>query len=187
MEIINHTDLDTRRIEAMFLRATSMWSAQTLKVTVRYSRGAVYSGTFASNPSRIYINISRKNRYPLKIETSIARARTVGSSWWKPSYHIKSENAYQVALFVFLHEMYHYLIYRSRRNGHRKEAMCDRFAVRYLNEHCRLTVFDQENNPVPKSAWLFQDLDAFVMNQKTVLLPTRAASRPRKNKEDASR
>jgi hypothetical protein len=186
MEIVNHTELDTRRIEAMFLRATSQWAAQTLKVTVRYSRGAIYSGTFASNPCRIYINIGRRNRYPLRIETGIARAKSLGTAWWKPSYHIKAENAYQLALFVFLHEVYHYLIYRSRRNGHRKEAMCDRFAVRYLNDHCRLTVFDTDSRPVPKPAWLFQDLDAFVMNQQTVLAPVRAASRPRKKNEDAS-
>ncbi|MFA5864920.1 MAG: hypothetical protein WC975_09560 [Phycisphaerae bacterium] len=180
MEIINHTELETERLEAMFLRAAETWSAPMLKVTIRYSRGAIYSGTFASKSPRIYVNLGQRNRYPMKIETGIAKARSFGPSWWKPSYHIKAENPYQVALFVFLHEFYHYLIHRARRNSHRKEAMCDRFAIRYLTNHCRLTVFDSNNNPVPRSAWLFQDLDEFVANRKTMTTTIRAARRPRK-------
>jgi len=179
MEIINNTELDTQRIQTMFLRATEQWAAPVLKVTVRYSRGAVYSGTFASNFPRIYINLGTQNRYPFRIETNIARAHSCGKTWWKPSYHIKVDNPYQLALFVFLHEFYHYLIHRARRNSHRKEAMCDRFAVRYLTNHCRLPVYDPEGNTVPRSAWLFQDLDAFVANRKTLLTQVRAARRPK--------
>ncbi len=178
MEIINNTELDTRRIEAMFLRATGQWAAPSLKVTVRYSRGAIYSGTFASKFPRIYVNLLHRNRYPVRVETGIAKAHSFGPSWWKPSYHIKADNPYQLALFVFLHEFYHYLIHRARRNSHRKEAMCDRFAIRYLSTHCRLTVCDANNNPVPRSAWLFQDLDAFVATRKTLITEVRAARRP---------
>ena len=179
MEIINRTELSTTRIEGMFQRATAGWACPRLKVVVRYSRGATYSGTFASNPTRIYINIGRRNRYPMRVETSIARAKTVGQSWWKPSYHITTANAYQLALFVFLHEFYHYLIHRARRNPHRKEAMCDRFAIRYLTDHCRLPVCDSANRSVPRSTWLFQDLEDFVSNSNTVLIPSRAARRPK--------
>jgi len=182
MEIINKTELDSRRIEAMFLKASAGWQAPSIKVVVRYSRGAVYSGTFASHPLRFYVNISRTNRYPLRVETGIAKSKSCGQTWWKPSYFIRTENAYQLALFVFLHEFYHYLIHRSQRNGHRKEGMCDRFAVRYLNQRCRLTVYDANGRPVPKAMWLFQDLDEFVRNHKTELLPSRAASRPPKRK-----
>jgi len=183
MEIANTTELDSRRIEAMFLRATGNWSAPRLKVSVRYSRGAVYSGTFASKPTRIYVNILPKNRYPLRVETAIAKARSYGRTWWKPSYHVKVENAYQLALFVFLHEFYHYLIHRARRNSHRKEAMCDRFAVRYLTNHCRLTVYDTNGNLVSRMAWLFQDLDGFVANRQTLTgAAVRAARRPRKKR-----
>lgn len=181
MEIINHTEFDTRRIEVMFRRATEQWVAPKLKVVVRYSRGAIYSGTFASHPPRIYVNIHPKNRYPLKIETGIAKSKTLGDFWWKPSYHIKAENPYHVALFVFLHEFYHYLVHRARRNSHRKEAMCDRFAVRYLTNHCRLAVYDMNNNPVPRSVWLFQDLDGFVANRQTRVEMVRAARRPRRH------
>ncbi len=182
MNIVNNTEFDTQRIEAMFLRATEQWAAPMLKVAVRYSLGAVYSGTFASKLPRIYINLGRRNRYPLRVETNIAKARSLGQSWWKPSYHIKVENPYQLALFVFLHEFYHYLIHRARRNPHRKEAMCDRFAVRYLTTNCRLTVYDPSGNPVPRSAWLFQDLDAFVATRKTLVTNVRAARRPKRRR-----
>jgi hypothetical protein len=179
MDIGNDTELSTPRLERMFLRATGDWVSPRLTVRVRYSRSAIYSGTFASNSPRIYINLGRRNRYPMKIETSIARARTIGHSWWKPVYHIKAENAYQLALFVFLHEFYHYLIHRARRNSHRKESMCDRFAVRYLVDQCRLTVCDAAGRPVPHAVWLFQELDDFVASSTTLVAATRAARRPR--------
>jgi hypothetical protein len=182
MEIINHTEFDARRIEVMFLRATQQWAAPKLRVTVRYSRGAIYSGTFASNPPRIFVNLHPRNRYPLRIETGIARAKSFGRSWWKPSYHVKAENPYQLALFVFMHEFYHYLIHRARRNSHRKEAMCDRFAVRYLNNHCRLAVYDSSGNPIARTGWLFQDLDGFVANRQTLSENVRAARRPRQRR-----
>ncbi len=104
MQITNNTELSTDRIEGMFNRAADGWASANLKVAVRYSRGAIYSGTYALKPPRIYINIGRRTLYPMKIETSIARARTIGSSWWKPSYHIFASDEYQLALIVLLHE-----------------------------------------------------------------------------------
>ncbi len=177
MNIINKTELSSKRIESMFSRATQGWATRRLKVVVRYSRGAKYSGTFASHPPRIYINIGRNNKYPMKIDTSIAKAISFKNSWWKPTYHIKVENPYQLALFVFLHEFYHYLVFKARRNPRRKEAMCDRFAIRYLVDHCKLKVFDSSRQPVPRSKWLFQDLDAFVATKRTLADDTRAATR----------
>lgn len=179
MEIVNHTRLSTTRIEGMFDRATSPWTSDDLQVIVRYSRGAVYSGTFASNPPRIYVNVGGQNHYPLKIETSTARARTIGQSWWKPTYQIEVADAYQLAVFVFLHEFYHYLIHRAGRNSRRKEAMCDRFAVRYLADRCRVPVCDASGRSVPRTLWLFQDLDGFVASKATLVAPSRAGRRPR--------
>lgn len=179
MDIENRTELSMGRIIRMLERATAGWASLRLKVVVRYSRSSIYSGTFASNPARIYVNIGRRNRYPLRIETSIGRARTVGQSWWKPTYHIKVRNAYQLALFVFLHEFYHYLIHRARRNSHRKESMCDRFAVRYMVDHSRLVVCDAAGRTIPRSVWLFQELNDFVASSSTLVKPVRAARRPR--------
>ncbi len=179
MEIINRTELDSRKIEAMLLRATTGWDVPKLRVTIRYSRTTKYSGTFMSNPPRIYVNIGKHNRYPMKIETSIARAKSIGRYWWKPAYHIRVETPYQLVLFVFLHEFYHYLIHRARRNPYRKEAMCDRFAVKYLIEHCKLKVYDSSNTPIKKSIWLFQDLEEFVTNARTKPPLKRSATRSR--------
>lgn len=179
MEIVNHTDLVTERLEGMFRRAAAGWVAGKVKVVVRYSRGAVYSGTFASDPPRIYINLGEPNRYPLRIDTAVARAKTVGRSWWKPTYYLKVADPYQLALFVFLHEFYHCLIHRAKRNSRRKEAMCDRFAVRYLVDHCRLKVYDTAGRNVARAAWLFQNLDDFVTCPKTAARQPRAARRPR--------
>jgi len=179
MEVFNHTELSTARIEEMFARATSPWTAPGLKVVVRYSRSAVYSGTFAFKPPRIYVNLGRRNKYPLRADTSVARAKTIGQSWWKPTCYVNLADPYQLALFVFLHEFYHYLIHRAHRNPRRKEAMCDRFAVKYLVDHCRLTVFDTAGRPVPRRDWLFQNLHAFVADNNTLLRPAHAARRPR--------
>lgn len=186
MEILNDTKLSTDRMKSMFLRATEQWMSCGLKVTVRYSRGAVYSGTFDFNPTRIYINLGKRNRYPMRLETSVARAKTIGQSWWKPTYHINVADAYQLAAFVFLHEFYHYLIHRAGRNPRRKEAMCDRFAVRYLVDHCRETVCDTAGRPVPRAMWLFQDLDNFVAHRATLKRPA-AARRPRSAVQSRSR
>lgn len=162
----------------MFLRAAGDWSPLALNVVVRYSRSAIYSGTFAARPDRIFINLGRNNRYPLQIDTAIARAHSAHGSWWKPTYHVVAENEYQLALFIFLHEFYHYLVHRAQRNPRKKEAMCDRFAVRYLVDHCKLEVFDSAKRPVPQSEWLFQNLDRFVATSQTPSQTIRAARRP---------
>lgn len=181
MEIVNKTELDSKKIVSMILKATNSWQTPRLKVTIRYSRGAKYSGTYIANPPRIYVNIAKNNRYPMKLETSIAKAQTIGRYWWKPIYHIRLENPYQLVLFVFMHEFYHYLIHRARKNSHRKEAMCDRFAIKYLVENYKLKVYDSKNTPVEKEKWLFQDLEGFVRNARTDnTIKQIAATRPRK-------
>jgi hypothetical protein len=178
MNIVNHTTLATERLVGMFLRAAGQWSPLALNVVVRYARSAIYSGTFAAHPDRIYINLGRNNRYPLQIDTAIARAHSARGCWWKPTYHVVAENEYQLALFIFLHELYHYLIHRAQRNPRKKEAMCDRFAVRYLVDHCRLEVFDSAKRPVARDEWLFQNLDRFVATPQVASRTIRAARRP---------
>ncbi len=67
-----------------------------------------------------------------------------------------------MVLFVFLHELYHFLVKRARRNPRQKESMCDRFAARYLVERFGATVRDSSGRIVPREAWDFQDLERFV-------------------------
>jgi len=186
LEIVNKTALSTSKLQRMFLSATAGWSAPRLKVTVRYSRSSPYSGTFGISPPRIYVNIGRKNRYPLKVETSIAKTRSLGRSWWKPTYSIYPADAYQLALFVFLHEFYHYLIHRARRNSRQKESVCDRFAVAELVDRYRLRVYSSSGQPVQRSQWYFQDLVRFVSTPVTTGVRP-AARRPRKTAAPAGR
>jgi hypothetical protein len=61
-----------------------------------------------------------------------------------------------------MHELYHLLIYRARRNIRQKEAMCDRFAARWMVDRFGAIVRDPRGRPVRRSEWDFQDLDGFV-------------------------
>jgi hypothetical protein len=114
--------------------------------------------------------------------TNLARARSNARHWWKPTYVIELSDAYQLALFVFLHELYHWLIYRAGRNIRQKESMCDRFAARALVDDWGTPISDGHNRPVPRTVWDFQDLDGFVVAARADRLgavsPGRKTPRP---------
>jgi len=166
MELVNRTELDGGVLAGLFRAAAAGWDERDLRVEVRYSRSRVYSGTFMFRPPRIYVNLGRRNRYPLRVGTGIARGRARGRRWSKPVYSVWLTGPEMLALFIFLHEFYHYLIQRAGRNTRCKEAMCDRFAVRYLAETFALTVLDPRGRPVPPAEWLIQDLDHFVLRSR---------------------
>jgi hypothetical protein len=94
--------------------------------------------------------------------THLARARTVGRRWYKPKTTIELRDAYQVVLFVFMHELFHLLVKRSRRNPRQKESMCDRFAARHLVNRFDCKVRDGHHRDLPRDEWDFQDLNRFV-------------------------
>ena len=73
-----------------------------------------------------------------------------------------------------MHEFYHLLVKRARRNIRQKESMCDRFAARYLVDGFGAVVRDEGRDLVPRKVWDFQDLDGFVAAART----RRAARRP---------
>ncbi|MFQ5425078.1 MAG: hypothetical protein ACE5F9_14015 [Phycisphaerae bacterium] len=162
MELQNTTHLDTARLDRMFRNATEGWKRDGLRVFVRYSRGAAFSGTCFYKDGRVFINLGRDNRYPLEIKTNVARAQSDARCWWRELYSIDAEDAYQLVLFVFLHEFYHWLVRRARRNVRQKESRCDRFAVRWLCDRYGATVRDHRRRPVARADWDFQDLDGFV-------------------------
>jgi hypothetical protein len=68
----------------------------------------------------------------------------------------------QLAVFVFMHELYHLLVKRARRNPRQKESMCDRFAARFFVDRFSSAVRGLGGEPVPRAEWDFQDLDGFV-------------------------
>ncbi len=162
MEFCNRTKLYSGRSERMFLTAIRGWPTEGLTVSVRYSRGAEYSGTCFYKDGRVYINLGRDNRYPYKINTHIARARSNATGWCRELYAVRVNTGYELALFVFLHEFYHWLVRRARRNVRQKESRCDRFAVRWLVDRYGATVLDGRGRPAPRSSWDFQDVEGFV-------------------------
>lgn len=162
MDFRNSTELDSRRLEAMFVRHAAPFAHDGLTVRVRYSRGADFSGTCFYRDGRIFINLGRHLRYPYMLGTHLAKAQSDHACWWREVLRLTVADAYQLALFIFLHELFHYLVKAAGRCPRRKEAMCDRFAAAVLVDeyHCR--VHDTQGRDVPRSAWHFQDLMAFV-------------------------
>ncbi len=121
-----------------------------------------FSGTCFYTDRRIYINLGRHLVYPYLVQTNLAKAVTLGQRWHRPIYTLEVADAYQLALFIFLHELYHLLVKRSRRNTRQKESMCDRFAAGYLVTQFGAAVRTGQGAPVPRAAWDFQDLEGFV-------------------------
>lgn len=158
----NATELDTHRLRRMCLDVVTGWRLDGLIVRVRYSRGADYSGTCCYRSAKIYVNLGRHLAYPYRMTTHLARAHSEARRWWKPIYTIKLADAYQVVLFVFLHECFHLLVKRARRNTRQKESMCDRFAARVLVDGFGAEVLDEAGRPAHRDWWDFQDLEAFV-------------------------
>lgn len=161
MDFRNTTPLDDRRLLAMYLRHTEPYDHSKLTVRVRPSRGAAFSGSCYYRTSTLYVNLG-VNRYPYALGTHIARSESNATHWWREVFRITIADAYQLAVFVYLHELYHYLVRAAGRNIRRKEGMCDRFAARVLADSYGCAVRGADGRLVPRSAWDFQDLDAFV-------------------------
>ena len=159
----------------MCLDAVRPWRTGRLTVRVRHSRGADYSGTCYYREGRIFVNLGRHLRFPYRMGTRLARAVDSRDGWWKPIYTLDLADGYQVVLAVFLHEAYHWLIARARRNPRRKESMCDRFSARVLVDQYGVTVRDPDGVPVPREAWDFQEVDRFISPalRRTTATPAR--------------
>lgn len=162
IEFANSTDLSDGALLAMCGEAAAEWSVGRIYLRVRYSRGADFSGTCFYGERRIHVNLGRHLTYPYLMGTHLARSKTLGQYWYKPVYTLRLKDGYRVVLFVFMHELYHLLVRKARRNTRQKESMCDRFAARYLVEHYGARVHDRRGRPVPREAWDFQDVEGFV-------------------------
>lgn len=158
----NLTSLDTDRLLQMIREAAGEWPLHGLDVTIRDSRSSDFSGTCFYKTGRIYVNVGRHVSYPYPLKTYLARARSSRGRWWREIYSIVVQDPYQLVLFVFMHELYHWLVRQARRNTRQKEARCDRFAARALVDRHGLVVIDSHASPVARNEWDFQDLDGFV-------------------------
>lgn len=162
MILRNTTSLSTSGLLALFCRHTTEYGHDGLRVFVRHTRTAPFSGMCYYREARIVLNIGRAVRYPYRLTTCIARAESDARSWWRELYTVDVADAERLALFVFLHEFYHWLVFRARRNPRQKESRCDRFAVRALVDHHGAIVRGRDDRPIERSAWDFQDLEGFV-------------------------
>lgn len=162
MDFRNTTPLDSARLRAMFEQWTQPYAHDGLVVRVRPSRGADFSGACYYLTSRIFINIGGHNRYPYRLATNVARACGNRTHWWRQSYRIVLADGYQLALFIYLHELFHYLVKAAGRCTRRKEAMCDRFATRVLVDGYSCALLDSSGFPVARESWDFQNLERFV-------------------------
>ena len=162
MILRNTTCLDSALLGRMISESVAGWRHDDLCVLIRYSRKAVFSGTCYYRPPRIYVNLGRANQYPLSVATHVARPASNRRFWWREVYRVELADASQLALFIFLHEFFHYLVKRAGRNVRQKEARCDRFALRAMVDRFGSLVIDSKGRPVPRETWDFQDLDGFV-------------------------
>ena len=158
----NRTGLDSGRLRALFLEAVAGWPTGGLSVLVRYSRGSEFSGACYYKSSRIFVNIGRGNTYPYRLMTYVAAAKATRFGWRREAYSLELGNAYELALFIFLHEFYHWLVKRAGRNTRQKEGMCDRFAARVLIDRHGAVLRDRDGVVVDRPSWDFQDLEGFV-------------------------
>lgn len=178
MRFSNSTSLCSERMYRSFLQHTEPYDHSALTVRVRYSRSSEFSGACYYRDARIFINLGRTNRYPYPLATQVARSQSNRTHWWRELYRLTLADAYQLALFVYLHELYHYLVSRAGRGVRRKEAMCDRFAARVLVDAFGCPLRDSNGGAVPRDSWDFQDLHAFVAGAPRTAPRERAARIP---------
>lgn len=162
MDFKNSTPLSDLRLVVLFEQALWGWNVGDISVRVRHTRSTDFSGTIFYADKRIYVNLGRNLTFPYRMETNLGRAKTMGRIWRRPLVLVEIKDAYQLALFIFLHEVYHLLVKRAGRNTRQKESMCDRFAAKYLVDNFRVSILDKKGNRVPRGEWDFQDLDGFV-------------------------
>lgn len=162
MKFRNTTELDHSRLESLLVRHTYPYCHESLTVWIRPSRSAAFSGACYYRDGRIFVNLGRRNRYPFAFGTNVARAESNRTHWWRSIHQLTVADAYQLALFIYLHELFHFLVKAAGRGLRRREAMCDRFAARVLVDEYNCPLRTREGRDVPRDDWDFQDLHAFV-------------------------
>lgn len=169
MVVRNSTTLDSLRLERTIRHYCAPWRCDALSVQVRYSRAAPFSGTCYYLHDRIFVNLGRSVRYPYRFATNLARARATGRGWRREALFLSAPDGFGLVLFVFLHELFHYLVKQAGRAPGRKEGMCDRFAAGKLVDDFGWRVMRGDGRSVPRGEWDFRDLEAFVAGARRPL------------------
>ena len=95
MILRNRTELDTAQLEALLRRHIEGWPQAGVRVFVRYSRSADFSGACYYNSGRLLINIGRHVRYPYRIAARIAPAKTRGRYFDQLRKHYPKRREFQ--------------------------------------------------------------------------------------------
>ncbi|MFN0137579.1 MAG: hypothetical protein ACKVS9_15860 [Phycisphaerae bacterium] len=162
MDFRNLTQLDSARLYSLFIRHTEPYDHSAISVRVKNGRSAEFSGSCYYASSTLNINLSPKNRYPYSLGTHVARPQSNQSHWWRDIYRITLADAYQLALFVYLHELFHYLVRKAGRPTRRREGMCDRFAARVLVDHYGCIMRRSDESLAERDEWDIHDLHKLV-------------------------
>lgn len=158
----NSTELDGKLLQYLFETHSRPYRHDKLAVRVRYSRGADFSGRCYYADSRVFINLGRRNRYPYGLGTNVARSKSNKTRWWREIYTLTLADPYQLAVFIYMHEFFHFLVKAAGRCTRRKESMCDRFAARVLVDAFGCALTDKKGRAVARGAWDITDLERFV-------------------------
>jgi len=177
MDFRNTTSVADSTLLPLIEEAIAPWNVGRIRVRVRYSRGADFSGTCFYRDRRIHVNLGRHLTFPYRLGTNLGRVRSFATHWQRPIYQLVLNAPYQLVYFIFLHELFHLLVETAKRNTRQKEAMCDRFAARALVDGHGVVVTTKEGMLVPRDAWDFQDLERFVAAAR---IPAAAIPAPRR-------
>lgn len=158
----NTTHLSSDRLQKLCQDCIAGWNVGTISLRIRYSRSADFSGTCFYQDRRIFVNIGKHLVYPYRMNTHLARSVSMGRRWFKPVYTLELKDGYPLVMFIFMHELYHLLVRKARRNMRQKESMCDRFAARYVVDRYGASVNTIKGEWVPREVWDFQDVERFV-------------------------
>ena len=162
MDFRNRTNLLDTRLYPLILRHTEPFDHSYLRVRFKNSRGAPFSGSCYYRTSTLNINLSPRNTYPFALATHVARPQSNATHWWRELYELTLADAYQLALFIYLHELCHYLIKRAGRSVKRREGACDRFAARVLVDHYGSSLRDSHGREPARDSWDILNLDALL-------------------------
>ncbi len=129
MKLVNGTHLEgiEERIQEV---VRGYDEVENLKVRVRYTRKKAktpYSGICYYKEDKIGVSVNPENKYPVKIR--------IGSPFNKSSwqyYYLDSPE--EVVMFVFLHELSHYLDYKNSLSVRCKQTKADKFALEKMGK-----------------------------------------------------
>ena len=124
MKVYNSTDIGTEIIE----KHAAKYETENLRTYLRHIREGAqtpYSGVCYYKEGRIRVSINPRNLYPVPIRVG----SPFDASKWR---HYMMGSAEQLAEFIFLHELSHYLDYRNGIPVRCKQTKSDMFALKKM-------------------------------------------------------